>query len=818
MTRLNTTRGSVGGANGRGAILLRSIKPSWPATAGKRVVNLVEVLDQTCTGLSTVDYSGSITRLPSDDCAVTSDEAAVIGLIVDEAVTNAIKYSHPTGVPGKITVECQQDHKGGITIDVTDDGVGLPENFDPKSDGSVGFRMMRALSERLEAALAFNSSSLGLGVSLRMPNRSKLALLVPSNAPDDDGQLDTFSNASARPADGALELLKALPVAVYTTDAVGRITFYNEAAATLWGCRPEIGKSEYCGSYRLYWADGTLLPHDQCPMAMTLREKQPIRGMEAVAERPDGTRVALIPYPTPLFDASGALIGAVNIVVDISERKRAEEALVKHRDEQGALYQLTDRVYRAETSNDVYEAALDAITRALGCRRASILLFDAAGIMRFAAWRGLSDDYRLAVEGHSPWTRDVKDPQPLCIRDVETADLPEPLKATVRAEGIGALAFIPLVVKGELIGKFMTYYKAPHVFSASEVDLAVTIARQLGFSLERMREDQAGRLLASIISTSEDAIVSKDLNGIVTSWNKGAEQVFGYTADEMIGRPITTLIPPDRHNEESEILERIRCGERVDHFETVRQRKDGGLVDISLTVSPVKNAAEKVVGAAKIARDISDKKQAQARQELLTREIQHRTKNLFAVVLAVVARSFVGKYTVKDAEAAVVSRLRSLGQTHVMLMDKEWQGADLAEIVRVEMSPYAGRVQVEGPALMLTAKAAQNFALALHELATNAAKYGALSNAIGRVHISWSKPTSNGSNLFTFRWQEQGGPPVWPPTEKGFGSVVLEQVMAEYFDVRPRVDFAIEGLCYELNGSLQALTTDVHTSDARGSP
>ena len=227
MTRLNTTRGAVGGANGRGAILLRSTKPSWPATAGKRVVNLVEVLDQTCTGLSTVDYYGSITRLPSDDCAVTSDEAAVIGLIVDEAVTNGMKYSHPTGVPGKITVECQQDHEGGITIDVTDDGVGLPENFDPKSDGSVGFRMMRALSERLEAALAFNSSSLGLGVSLRMPNRSKLALLVPSNAPDDDGQLDTFSNASARPADGALELLKALPVAVYTTDAVGRITFYN---------------------------------------------------------------------------------------------------------------------------------------------------------------------------------------------------------------------------------------------------------------------------------------------------------------------------------------------------------------------------------------------------------------------------------------------------------------------------------------------------------------------------------------------------------------------------------------------------------------
>ena len=138
------------------------------------MVNLVELLDETCAGLlSTVDYSGSLTRLPSDDCAVTSDEAAVIGLIVGEAVTNAITYSHPTGVPGKITVQCQQDDNGRITIDVTDDGVGLPENFDPKSDGGVGFRMMRALSERLEAALAFESSSLGLGVSLRLPNKPK---------------------------------------------------------------------------------------------------------------------------------------------------------------------------------------------------------------------------------------------------------------------------------------------------------------------------------------------------------------------------------------------------------------------------------------------------------------------------------------------------------------------------------------------------------------------------------------------------------------------------------------------------------------------
>jgi PAS domain S-box-containing protein len=479
------------------------------------------------------------------------------------------------------------------------------------------------------------------------------------------------------------------------------------------------------------------------------------------------------------------LVGAVNMLVDISERKRTEVTLVRHRDEQGALYQFTDSLFRAASLSGVCDAALDAIRRALGCERASILLFDESGLMKFAAWRGLSDGYRKAVEGHSPWTRDVKEPQPICFSDIETADIAEELKATVRIEGIAALAFIPLVVKGELIGKFMTYYEASHIFTDAEINLSVTIARQLGFSIERLREEearqdaeQASRLLASIIETSNDAIVSKDTSGIITSWNNGARRIFGYSADEIIGRPIETLVPSDRHNEEPEILERIRRGERIEHYETVRRRKDGSLIDVSLTVSPLKDSAGKVVGASKIARDITERKQAQARNELLSREIQHRTQNLFAVVQAVVARSFAGKQTVKEAEAAVVDRLHSLAQTHVMLIDKQWQGADLAEVVRTEMSPYADRVHVEGSGLFLNAKAAQNFALALHELATNAAKYGALSNATGRVHISWSTSTSKGVPLFAFRWQERGGPPVSPPTNKGFGSAVLEQVMA----------------------------------------
>jgi PAS domain S-box-containing protein len=133
------------------------------------------------------------------------------------------------------------------------------------------------------------------------------------------------------------EAIETLPAAVYMTDAEGRITFYNEAAAALWGFRPELGKSKFCGSWKLYWPDGTPLPHDQCPMAMALHQRRAIHGIEAIAERPDGTRVPLIPYPTPLFDADGRLTGAINMVVDITERKRAEEALAE-RESQLAVF------------------------------------------------------------------------------------------------------------------------------------------------------------------------------------------------------------------------------------------------------------------------------------------------------------------------------------------------------------------------------------------------------------------------------------------------------------------------------------------------
>ena len=142
---------------------------------------------------------------------------------------------------------------------------------------------------------------------------------------------------------------------------------------------------------------------------------------------------------------------------------------------------------------------------------------------------------------------------------------------------------------------------------------------------DRKRDEIVAERLAAIVESSDDAIISKDLNSIIASWNKGAEQIFGYTAEEVIGKPITILVPPERVNEEPEILDRIRRGERIIHYETVRRRKDGALIDISLTVSPIRDAHGTIIGASKVARDITDKVRA---KEQLEHTVAERTASL----------------------------------------------------------------------------------------------------------------------------------------------------------------------------------------------
>jgi PAS domain S-box-containing protein len=487
----------------------------------------------------------------------------------------------------------------------------------------------------------------------------------PQCAPTEAWEAPIFALLQAKekkhpPKDGAdrsaaadvdfLKILQNLPVAVYSTDAAGRIRFYNEAAASLWGRRPKLGEDWWCGSWRLFWPDGTPMGHDECPMAVTLKTGKAVRGSEAVAERPDGTRYPFIPYPTPLRNDDGQLVGAVNMLVDITERKRNEEA-------------------------------------------------------------------------------------------------------------------------------------AQHY--------------------------------AAIVESSEDAILSKDINGVITSWNRGAQRLFGYTSQEAVGKPVTMLIPTDRHEEEPRILERIRRGERIDHYETVRQRKDGSFFDISLTVSPIRDFRGNIIGASKIARDISERKRAEERQDLLLTEMDHRIKNLFALAIGIVSLSGRSARNVQDLVRTVRERLSALARAHELARGRGDDAQDtkpttLHSLIRTIIAPHENfeeaqgeRLTIAGPDLGISGSALSSLALLLHEFGTNSGKYGALSTPNGKVEIVGAEhgPT------FVLTWTERGGPAIpAPPDDEGFGATLTRATVSGQLGGKISQDWRPEGLVIRLSLPRERLT------------
>jgi PAS domain S-box-containing protein len=313
----------------------------------------------------------------------------------------------------------------------------------------------------------------------------------------------------ARPQ-GFHQLLDALPAAIYTADADGRITYYNDAAADLWGHRPVLGSAEWYGPLKLYRPDGTPMAHGECPLAIALKERRPVHGLEAIAERPDGTRVPFIAYPTPLYDDDGRLTGAVNMLVDLTERKRGEE-----------------------------------------------------------------------------------------------------------------------------------------------------------------------------------------------------------------------------------------------------------------------------------------------QQSLLIRELHHRVKNTLATVQAIMGATARSAGSIEDFKTTLIGRISSLAKTHLLFAD-EGDTASLSELLHKELGAFddgsEGRIVISGPPVDLHPRLAESLGMALHELATNAAKFGALSVHDGRISATWRVTHEAQRSLLDFDWVESDGPPVGPPQRKGFGARLLELVLPEQIRAQTHIDYAPEGV------------------------
>jgi PAS domain S-box-containing protein len=321
---------------------------------------------------------------------------------------------------------------------------------------------------------------------------------------------------------------------------------------------------------------------------------------------------------------------------------------------------------------------------------------------------------------------------------------------------------------------------------------------------EKKQAERGAAMLAAIVTSTSDGVVSKTLEGIVTSWNKSAERILGYSEADMLGRSIRTIIPADRQVEEDRILATVLAGEIVDNFETVRIRKGGALTDVAVTVSPVRDAAGRIIGASKIVRDITDKRQTREQLSTLLAEVNHRSKNLLSLVQAI-ARQMTRQDRELDLDR-FLERLQAIAGNQDLLIQNDWRFIPLGDLVRSQLRTFreaiGSRIHIEGPQVELTPEAAQAIGMALHELVTNAAKYGALANDDGRIDINWTRD----GNLFAMRWTEQGGPPVAPPTRRGFGSKVISDMVRLSLDGGVEVLFPVSGLRWRLGCPIEHIT------------
>jgi two-component sensor histidine kinase len=203
-----------------------------------------------------------------------------------------------------------------------------------------------------------------------------------------------------------------------------------------------------------------------------------------------------------------------------------------------------------------------------------------------------------------------------------------------------------------------------------------------------------------------------------------------------------------------------------------------------------------------VVQDISDRKEAEERRRLLFAELNHRVKNTLATVLSIVSRTSASAVDRPQFQRDLEARLKSLAETHSILMHQDWAGAELAAIAERELRPHGaerdGRVRLEGPRVYLTPRAAMSLHLVLHELATNAAKYGALSAPGGRLDVTWGIEPHQAGEQLQLRWKESGGPRVKPPTRRGFGSTVIEEAVQYELDGRTSPEYLAEGFQYEL--------------------
>lgn len=414
---------------------------------------------------------------------------------------------------------------------------------------------------------------------------------------------------------------------------------------------------------------------------------------------------------------------------------------------------------------------------------------EAASIGRLSWGEGIAG--RVASEG-----------RPIYLPDVQDTD--DPAAEFARNIGVNAYVCFPLATAGRIVGTIGFGRRWSGRFEPDELDFLeaatsciATIELHRRAELELAANEERLRLALEL-----GDIGSFDWNLLTGegSASEGCYAIFGYGPETTptYSNVLKVILPEDSERFRADIATTVRSGEGFNAEVRIMRpgddrvrwiRVDGGVVRCE------QGRATRMVG---IVRDVTARRQAQEREQLLTREVDHRAKNLLTVVQSVVQLT-----RADDIEAfreAVSGRIQALGRAHSLLAASRWEGAELTTLVDEEVAPFVefgGRVSMEGPPVLLRPAAAQSVALVLHELVTNAAKYGALSTSSGRVEVNWSLDRASDERL-VLRWSEAGGPPATAPVRKGFGTTVIQASVERQLGGQVRYDWRRDGLYCEL--------------------
>ncbi|MGI4946929.1 MAG: sensor histidine kinase, partial [Janthinobacterium lividum] len=314
---------------------------------------------------------------------------------------------------------------------------------------------------------------------------------------------------------------------------------------------------------------------------------------------------------------------------------------------------------------------------------------------------------------------------------------------------------------------------------------------------ERKKHEQARSRLAAIVESSQDAIIAHSLDGLVTSWNDGARRLLGASTREAVGQPMPALVRDALPWDWADMLRKLQHGEQLPLFECAGTTKNGELIEVSVTVSPILEGSGRIAGVSLVARDISARRMAEQKAALLLGELDHRVKNILAIVSAVISQTLKTTPTPEAFATEVNGRVQAIAKAHSLLTQSGHGEVSLRAILRIELAPYdrgTGNVSVTGQDVALTPKAGLALAMAVHELASNAAKYGALSITSGRLTIAWDILPGAGAPALTLTWTETGGPAVSPPTRRGFGTTLIERALTHEIDAEVSREFLAGGL------------------------